>query len=433
MTGMIDFFIAISILFITILIGLPISYSMGVTAFSYIIITDPSNLVVVPNRIFAGINQFILMAIPFFILAAEIMVTSDISKKLFDFGRLFFGRFRGGLAIVNVFGSTIFGSISGTALGDVAGLGAVEIDAMNKDGYNSDFSCALTAASALQSPLIPPSNIALVYAGVAGLSVGALFMAGVVPGLLIGGSQILYIMLIRNKMAFPKDEKKYTKQEIIQIVKDGIITMLMPVIILGGILSGAFTATEAACVAVLYSLFIGIVVYRNFKFKDFVRVVKNTLKTTANIFLIIAFANIFAWIMSIEKVPELIANLMLSISSNKYILLFIANIFLIIVGMWMDTGAAIILFAPILAPIMYKVGVHPVHFAMVMLLNLTLGLITPPVGVVLYSTCLVGKRRFEDVIRQLVPFLILGFIVLFLVTYIPETVLFIPRLMGFIE
>ena len=430
---MIDFSIALAILFVTILIGVPISYSMGITAFSYIIITDPANLVIVPNRLFAGINQFTLMAIPFFILAAEIMVTSDISKKLFDFGRLFFGRFRGGLAIVNVFGSTIFGSISGTALGDIAGLGAVEIDAMNEDGYNSDFSCALTAASALQSPLIPPSNIALVYAGVAGLSVGALFMAGLVPGLLIGGSQIIYIILIRNKMGFPKDERKYAKSEVIQIVKDGMITMLMPVIILGGILTGIFTATEAACVAVLYSLFVGVVVYRNFKFEDFVRVVKNTLKTSANIFLIIAFASIFAWIMSIEKIPDLIANFMLGISSNKYILLFITNIFLLIVGMWMDTGAAIILFAPILAPIMYKVGVEPVHFAMVMLVNLTLGLITPPVGVVLYSACLVGKRKFEDVTRQLVPFLILGFIVLFIVTYIPETVLFVPRLMGFIE
>lgn len=428
---MADFSVAMAILVATILIGFPISYSMGITGLCYILLTNPAYIIIIPNRLFAGVNQFQLMAIPFFILAANIMVKSDISKKLFDFARLFFGRAQGGLALVNVFGSMIFGSISGTALGDIAGLGAVEIDAMRRDGYDEDFACALTAASSLQSPLIPPSNIGVLYAGIMGLSVGALFLAGLVPGIVLGLSQIIYILIIRKKRNFPKDTKKYSREELVKILVDGLVTLGMPVIILTGILGGYFTPTESACVACLYSLFLGVVVYRNFGLRDWVVAVRETAITSANIFLVISFASVFAWIMGMEKISEQIAAMLLSISSDKYILFLLINIFLLIVGMWLDTGAAIILFAPILAPIMYAVGVEPIHFAIVMLVNLTLGLITPPVGVVLYAACSVGRCKFENVLRELSPFLLVSFVVLFAVTYIPEIVLFVPRLTGF--
>ena len=429
---MFQFGIIMVILLGTILIGIPISYSMGITGLIYILITNASYIAIIPNRLYEGVNQFQLLAIPFFLLAADIMINADISGKLFRFVKLFVGRFRGGLAYVNVIVSMVFGSVSGTALGDIAALGKVEMDAMDEEGYDKDFSCALTAASSLQSPLIPPSNIAVLYASVMGLSVGALFLAGLLPGVMLGMAQILYIIAVRDKKNFPACNEKYRGSQIKSIILNGLITLGMPFIIIGGVLGGYFTATESANIACVYSLLLGIIVYRNYHLKDFKKALENVAHQMANIFLIIAFASVFAWIMGMERIPEQIAELLLGLSSNKYILLLLVNIFLLLVGMFMDTGAAIILFAPILAPIMYEVGVHPVHFAVVVLLNLTLGLITPPVGVVLYSATAVGKRKFEDVVKSLIPFLIISFSVLAIVCLIPACTLLLPGMFGFL-
>lgn len=233
---MTQFIIAMIILIGTICIGIPISYSMGITGLLYILITNPSYIVIVPNRLFAGIDQFQLLSIPFFLMAADIMVHSDISGKLLQFVKLFVGRFRGGLAFVNVVVSTIFGSISGTALGDVAALGKIEMNEMDKEGYDENFSCALTAASSMQSPLVPPSNIAVLYASVMGLSVGAMFLSGLLPGILLGMSQIMYILLIRKRRNFPASFRTLTVKQAVRIIIDGIITMGMPIIIIGGTL-----------------------------------------------------------------------------------------------------------------------------------------------------------------------------------------------------
>lgn len=429
---MTEFAIVMAVLLGTILLGIPISYSMGITGLIYILITNPSYIVVIPNRLYEGINQFQLLAIPFFLLAADIMVNADISGKLFRFVKLFVGRFRGGLAYVNVLVSMVFGSISGTALGDIAALGKVEMDAMDDEGYDPNFSCALTAASSLQSPLIPPSNIAVLYASVMGLSVGALFLAGLLPGIMLGAAQILYIITIRDKKNFPSSKEKHTSKQIQSIIINGLITLGMPFIIIGGVLGGIFTATESANIACVYSLLLGVIVYRNYHVKDFAIALESVAHQMANIFLIISFASVFAWIMGRERIPEQIAALLLALSDNKYVLLLLINIFLLIVGMFMDTGAAIILFVPILAPIMYEVGIHPVHFAVVVLLNLTLGLITPPVGVVLYSATAVGKRKFESVVRAMVPFLIISFAVLALVSLFPACTLLLPQILGFL-
>lgn len=429
---MFKFAIVMIILVSTILVGIPISYSMGITGMIYILITNPNYIVVIPNRLYEGINQFQLLAIPFFLLAADIMINADISGKLFRFVRVFVGKFRGGLAYVNVVVSMIFGSISGTALGDIAALGKVEMDAMDAEGYDPSFSCALTAASSLQSPLIPPSNIAVLYASVMGLSVGALFLAGLVPGVMLGTAQILYILIIRKKRNFPSSKEKRSVKELWSIIVDGLITLGMPFIIIGGVLGGFFTATESANIACVYSLFLGFLIYRNYHIKDFAIALKNLAHQMANIFLIIAFASVFAWVMGMEKIPEKISTALLAFSNNKYMLLFIINIFLLVVGMFMDTGAAIILFAPILAPIVYKAGVAPIQFGIVILLNLTLGLITPPVGVVLYSATSVGKRKFESVVKALIPFLIISFIVLGLVCVVPSITLLLPTVFGFL-
>lgn len=431
---MLEFWIATAVLIITILIGFPIAYSIGLTTVLYILITNPANLLVVPIRMFSGINSFTLMALPLFMLAAEIMVRTGISTKLFDFVRITkVGKLRGGLAYVNILASTIFGSISGAALSDIAGLGKVEMEAMDEDGYPHAFSAAITAASSTESPLIPPSNIAILYAGTMSLSVGAVLYAGFVPGLVLAAAQIIYVALNAKRLKLPKHEKGYSKKEKRSIRVSGWIAMGFPLIILLGITLGWFTPTEAASVAVLYALVVGVFLFRNINRKMLLDALWAAGKTTANLFVITSISAVFAWAIGIEQIPQKLAAALMSLSDNKYVILFVINIILIIVGMWMETSAAILLFAPILAPIAVSMGVHPVHFAVVMILNLTVGLVTPPVGVVLYATADVGRIKFEDLVKAIVPFVMISFVVLALVTFIPDISLCIPRLLGFID
>ena len=427
------FWIATAALVVLIVVGAPIAFAIGIASIVFILLTDPINLTVVPFRMFAGVSSFTLLALPFFVLAAEIMVRAGVSTRLFAWVNMLVGRFRGGLAYVNVVQSTIFGSISGAALSDIAALGKIEISSMTENGYDRDFSCALTAASALQSPLIPPSSIAILYAGIMNLSVGSVLLGGAIPGVLIGLTQCLYILAMGRRLKLPKISRKYSMQEVVAIWREGLVALMMPVIILVGIVGGVFTPTEAAAVAVLYSLFAAVVVYRSISLQDLIDSLKTTVRTSASLFVIVACAAIFSYVLSSQRVPEQIAAFLTGISSDKFVLLLIVNLLLIIVGMWMETGAAIILFAPILAPIMLKVGIHPVHFAVVMILNLVIGLITPPVGVVLYATCKVGETTLERLVKSLRPFLILAFGVLILVSLVPETALFLPRMAGLIR
>lgn len=428
---MINFGVSVLALVILVCIGIPVAYSMGLSSVFYILLVNPRYLEVLPNRSITGVNSFLLLAIPFFVLAAEIMGKTGLTSKLFAFARLFVGRFRGGLAFVNIIASTIFGSVSGSAIADVSGLGVIEIDAMTEEGYDKDFAIAITAGSSLQAPLIPPSTTVMVYAGVMSVSAGALLMGGVGPGLLIALSQIIYVLAIRKKMNFPRDTRKYTKKEIMTIVSDGLVVMMLPVIIIGGILLGLVTPTEAAALAVAYALFLGFVYYRNMTFKDLTECLWNACKTVGNLMLIVAFANAFSWVAAIEKVPDAIAALLMNISSNPYVLLMIVNVFYIFVGMIMDTGAAIILFAPIIGPVLTAVGVNPIHLAMVTIMNLTIGLLTPPVGLVLFTAVNVGKRPFGSVVKAFMPFIIIAYLALFVVTFIPAIVTFIPTLCGF--
>jgi tripartite ATP-independent transporter DctM subunit len=340
---------------------------------------------------------------------------------------------RGGLAYVNVVQSTIFGSISGAALSDVAALGKMEIDAMVENGYDRDFSCALTAASSIQSPLIPPSSTAILYAGIMSMSVGGVLLGGLVPGLLIGGTQCLYILFRGRKLNLPKVTLTYDRKTKAKIWRDGLVALGMPAIILIGIVGGVFTPTEAAAVAVFYSLIAAFLIYREAKPKDIIEALEATVKTSATLFMIVALAASYSWALGSERIPEQIATFILGISHNRYILLLIMNVLLIIVGMWMETGAAIILFAPILGPIATMAGVSPLHFAVIMIVNLVIGLITPPVGVVLYATCTVGQTTLERLVKALKPFYILSFSCLLLITFVPDIALFVPRLVGLVK
>lgn len=417
---------------ITIIIGFPIAFAIGGTTLIYMLMTNPANITIMPMRMFSGVNSFTLMALPLFMLAAEIMIKTGISTRMFDFVRIRLGKYRGGLAYVNIVASTVMGSLSGAALSDIAGLGYVEIEAMREEGYDNAFACSITAASSVQSPLIPPSNIAILYAGVMSLSVGAVLYAGFVPGLMIALSQMLYVKLNAKRLNLPKHEKHYTKEERRKYARDGYIALAMPAIILLGITLGVFTPTEAAAVAVFYALAVGVLVFRNLKLRQVTDALWTSAQSTANLFLIIALSSVFAWAIGIEKIPDQLASGLLGLTGNKYIILLVMNFMLIVIGMWMETGAAIMLFAPILAPIAYKMGVDPLHFAVMMLVNLTVGLITPPVGVVLYATAAVGKEKFENVVKATMPFIIMGFVVVLVVTYFPPLVLFVPRILGFV-
>lgn len=430
---MVMFWIATAVLVALIVAGMPIAFAIGIASVAFVLMASPADLIMAPLRMFAGISSFTLLALPFFILAAEIMIRAGVSTRLFAWVNMLVGRVRGGLAYVNIVQSTIFGSISGAALSDIAALGKIEISAMTQNGYKKDFACALTAASSLQSPLIPPSSIAILYSGVMSLSVGSVLLGGAVPGVLLGLAQALYVLVNGRRLQLPKVERHYTAREVWVIWRDGLAALLMPLIILVGIVGGVFTPTEAAAVAVLYSLMVAVLIYRNVTLRDLYDALTETVKTTAILFLIVSCAAIFSWVLSSERVPEQIARFLLGISSNKHVLLLYVNLLLIIVGMWMESAAAIILFAPILAPIMMKVGIHPIHFAVTMILNLVIGLVTPPVGVVLYATCKVGEISFEALVRAMMPFILIAFAVLAVVSYVPDTVLALPRLAGLVR
>jgi C4-dicarboxylate transporter DctM subunit len=427
---MLTFYLVTAILFITILIGIPIAFAIALTTIIYILIACPQQLTVIPLRMFAGVDSFILMSLPLFVLAAEIMIRTGISERLFSFVRLFVGRLRGGLAYVNVLASTIFGSISGAALSDIAALGNIEIDAMGKEGYSREFSCGVTAGSSIQSPLIPPSNIVILYGGIMGLSIGALLMAGFIPGLILCLLELLWIFLNRNRLKMPKINERYTWAQKIEICKNGIVALVMPLIIVGGIVFGFVTPTEAAGLAVFYALLVGLIIWKNLQLSMIIDGLSEAALSSAKLFMIIAFSSAFAWVLGTQKVPEQIAASLMSFTDNPLVMLFLINIILIVIGMWMDTGAAIILFAPILAPIAVKMGVHPIHFAIMMITNLAVGLITPPVGVVLYATAAVGKASFINVCKATAPYMVIGFAVVAFMTLCPDMVLFLPKLLG---
>jgi tripartite ATP-independent transporter DctM subunit len=425
---MLTFYLVTAILFLTILLGIPIAFAIALTTIIYIFITCPQQITVIPLRMFAGVDSFILMSLPLFVLAAEIMIKTGISEKLFNFVKLFVGRLRGGLAYVNVLGSTIFGSISGAALSDIAALGNIEIDAMVKEGYSREFSCAVTAGSSIQSPLIPPSNLMIIYGGIMGLSIGALLIAGFVPGMILCGLEMLWLFLNRKKV--PKTFQELTWAQKLNIAKGGIVALIMPFIIVGGIVFGFCTPTEAAALAVCYALIVGAFVWKNLKVSMIVSGLIEAALNSAKLFMIIAFSSAFAWVIGTQNIPEQIAASLMNFTNNPLVMLLLINIILIIVGMWMDTGAAIILFAPILAPVAVKMGIHPIHFAVMMIINLAVGLITPPVGVVLYATAAVGKVSFIKVCKATAPYMVIGFTVVAFMTLFPDLALFLPRVFG---
>ncbi|SDX13414.1 TRAP transporter, DctM subunit [Roseicitreum antarcticum] len=384
------------------------------------------------RNVYQGMDSFPLMAIPFFMLAGELMNRGGITLRLVEFAQALMGHLRGGLAHVNVLSSILFAGLSGSAVADTSALGSMLIPAMEKQGYTRKFAAAITAASSVIGPIIPPSGIMIIYAYVMGESVAALFLAGIVPGLLMGGGLMIMVKVLADKYDFPVATRRQTWGEKGQASLKAFWPLLTPIIIMGGILGGVFTPTEAAAVAVGYALFIGFFVLRTLTLRELPDILSRAGITSAVVLLLVGAAMAFKTVASLARTPEQLASIILSLSDNPLMLLFLINILLFFVGMFLDAGPAIIILGPILGPIFVSLGVEPVHFAMIMAVNLTVGLATPPMGLVLFVASSVSGEKVETIARAIIPFLLVEVIVIFLITYIPAISLTIPRLAGFL-
>jgi len=405
-------------------LGVPVGFSLGLSSLVYLVGAGIP-LSVIPQRMFAGINSFTLLCVPGFILAGNLMNQGGISDRIVRFSNALVGHIRGGLALANVVDSMVFAGVSGTAVADVSSLGAILIPAMHRDGYDMPFSCAVTASSACLGPIIPPSMPMIIAGTMTGLSVGKLFLAGAIPGLLIGFIMMGVTYWLAVRRGYPKYPKP-TRPVFWSEIYGGIWAMLMIVIIFAGILSGWFSPTEASVVACIYALFVGVFIYGDLKIRDIPRVLKESAIMSASILTLVAFANVFAWIMSSERIPQLIAQTMLSFTQNKFLIILFINIFLLFVGMFMETIAALMTLFPTLLAFLSQVGVDPIQAAMICVLNLVIGLITPPVGVCLFIASSIGKISINQIVRANMPYLLVCLFVLMLVSYIPALSTWLP-------
>ncbi|KFB10813.1 TRAP transporter large permease [Nitratireductor basaltis] len=415
------------LLFAMIVLGVPVGISLAASSAVFIFLDGRIPDVVVIHRMVNGVDSFPLLAVPFFILAGNLMNTAGITERIFDFAKALVGWMRGGLGHVNIGASVIFAGMSGAAVADAGGLGAIEIKAMRDAKYEPGFAVGITAASSTIGPIIPPSLPMVIYGVVAGASIGQLFAAGLVPGLLMAVSLMVMVAWYARKRNYPRDQA-FRISILYYTFKRAFLSLLTPIIIVGGILTGAFTPTEAAIAACAWAMFLGLFVYRSLPWKRFLRVSMDTIETTAVVLFIVAAASIFAWILTSNRVPEHFASLILTVSENPIIVLLLINLILLVVGCFMETVAAITILVPVLLPIAMQMGVDPVHFGVILVLNLMIGLLTPPVGMVLYVLSRVSKVPFERCMSATLPFLVPLFLVLLAVTFIPAVTMWLPTL-----
>ena len=412
------------------IIGVPIAYSLGMAALVGAWWIDiPLDAVMI--QIASGVNKFSLLAIPFFVLAGAIMAEGGMARRLVAFAGVLVGFIRGGLSLVNIMASTFFGAISGSSVADTASIGSVLIPEMEKKGYPRPFATAVTVSGSVQAILIPPSHNAVLYSLAAGgsVSIAALFMAGVLPGLLLGLVLAILCMIMAHRHNFPRGEKIPLRQAL-KIAGEALWGLMTIFIILGGILSGVFTANESASIAVVWAFFVTMFIYRDYKWRDLPKLVHRTVKTVTIVMILIGFAAAFGYLMTLMQIPLKITSFLTSLSDNKYVILLMINLLLLILGTLMDMAPPILILTPILLPVVKLMGVDPVHFGMIMMVNLGIGLITPPVGSVLFVGSAVARLRIGVVTQAMLPFFCALLLVLMLVTYVPWLSLWLPRLMG---
>lgn len=416
-----------------ILLRIPIAFCLGISAVvTGLYLQVP--LAMLAQAIVRGINSFSLMAIPFFILSGEIMSLGSIGLRLIRFSNACVGQVKGGLSIVNILASMFFGGISGSSVADTSSIGAIMIPMMQKKGYDSDYSVSVTISGSTIGILIPPSHNMIIYSLVAGagVSVASLFMAGFIPGVFLGLALMVISYVIAVKRNYPVSER-YSRAEKWKAFKDAFLGLFTFVIVVGGVCTGFYTATEAAAVAVLYAFIVTFFIYRDVPLSQFPVMLRRSLSTLAIVLALIGTSSAFGWMLAYLKIPELATSALMSISSNKYVILLVINVLLLILGCIMDMAPLILITTPILMPIVNQIGMSPIHFGIVLMLNLSIGLLTPPVGSTLFVGCALGKCRIEQLSKTMVPFYIVMIGVLMCITYIPDICLWLPRLMGLVQ
>jgi tripartite ATP-independent transporter DctM subunit len=422
--------VAIAILlgsfFVLILLRMPISFAL-IMASVLTCLYMGLPVAAVAQRMVNGVNKVALLAVPFFIFAGQIMGAGGISQRLVDFSRVLVGRFRGGLAMVNVLTSMFFGGISGSSVADTSSIGSIMIPIMKRDGYDADYSTSVTIASSTQGILIPPSHNMIIYALAAGVnvSVGMMFLGGLVPGLILGLAVMLLSYVIAVRRNYPKGEAVGFKDSLV-IIKDAFLGLLTPLIIVGGVITGVFTATESAAIACVWAYIVTFFIYREIPFREMTEILKKTFKTLIIVLPLIAAANAYGWLLAYLRMPKVASEFLLGLTDNKFVILFIMNCILLVLGCIMDMAPLILIGTPILLPVAMRVGMHPVHFGIMMMLNLAIGLITPPVGVTLFVGSTVGKVPIEKLFRATIPFYLAMVAVLIAITYIPGIVMLAP-------
>ena len=411
-----------------IVVGVPIAVAMGITTIgAMVVLGDSFLLLAIPQRIYSATTSFPLLAIPFFIFAGNLMNTGGMTERIFGMARAMVGHIKGGLGHVNVVASMIFSGMSGAALADAMGVGVVTIRAMEQAGYSRLFAASISAASATIGPVIPPSIPFVIFGSITGVSVGRLFLGGVAPGLLMGLVLMMTVYIIATRRNYPS-EKRATLRGLIVSIVVGFPPVLMPLIVIGGILLGIFTPTEASIAASLYALLLGAVIYREIDREKFTQIVWESIDQTCRVMFIIATASVFGWLLVYLGAPDAIITALLTVSQSSWVILLIINLVLLVLGCFMEGTAIMLMTLPILMPVVYKLHIDPVHFGVMMTLNLMIGMLTPPVGMVLYAIAAVGRIPVWTLARELTPYIIALMVALGLVSFVPGLVTWLPNL-----
>jgi len=414
-----------------VVLGMPIAFAIGVSSL-FALLTQGVPLVLISHYMFSGVDSFVLCAIPMFVLAGEIMLYGGMTRSLTDLSDLLVGRIRGGLGHTNIMGSIFFAGITGSATADTTAIGSILIPAMTGKGYSRSYSTAITIASSVIGPIIPPSLTFVIYAlAVGDVSIGGLFLAGIIPGILTGVGLMVLNYIISRKRNYEKRTESYSWSEIFKIVRQSIGVLVMPLLIVVGVLSGVYTATESAAVASAYALVLCLLFFKTLKVSDLGKIFFNSAKVSSIMFLLLATSNLFSYVLATENVPILMAETLHSLTQNPIVFLLLLNILLLLIGCVLDLFPAIFIFGPIFAPVAYSYGISPLHFGMIFCVNLLVGLNTPPVGSGLFIGAAIGHVKLEELIKEVTPFIIMEFIVLLCITYIPAITMAIPTLVGF--
>jgi tripartite ATP-independent transporter DctM subunit len=422
-------FLLFGLLALFLVLGLPVAVALFGSAMIYVMVADVAPPMVLTQRMVAGVDSFTLLAVPCFILAGNLMNGTGITLRIFDFATAAMGWMRGGLGHVNIGASVIFSGMSGSAAADAGGLGTIEIEAMRARGYDMDFAIGVTAASSTIGPIIPPSLPLIVYGVLSSTSIGALFLAGILPGLVMAALLMVMVAIVARRRGYGPDAA-FSLRTLLRTGASAFLALLTPVIIVGGIMLGVFTATEASIVAVFYAGILGLFVYRTLDLRGLGRVLFDTVETTAVILLVVAAASAFAWVLTAERVPQMGADLLLSVTDRTWLILILINLLLLVVGLFLEPVAAITILVPVLLPVAREIGLDPVQLGVMMVLNLMIGLMTPPVGVILFVLARITKQPVMAVARASLPFMIPLGLALLAVTFVPALTLFIPRLLG---